>query len=201
MAFTPLRVELDRLVFGPAIYVLYRQGIEVYVGQSISAIRRLCDHHREEAKAFDHVAVFPVERSSLDATESAFIRYFRPKYNKRTPNVGSPVMDAELLLQAGILTPEEAIEYGKRIMNTHKPKEQPQTVKLPRCTAMNSATHWLNPGGQCKRSGPNGLCASHAKGNRCEALSMGIRCGRMKIWSPNFCETHQAPIMRDPEDE
>lgn len=66
----------------PCIYFLIEGEEVVYVGQSICLEQRLATHSRE--KAFDRVAYLQVEREDLNAVESAFIRYLKPRLNGLT---------------------------------------------------------------------------------------------------------------------
>lgn len=65
------------------IYFLFSGDEIVYVGQSISGVKRLYEHY---GKDWDSYTFIRVEQSELNELEAAYIVKFRPKYNKTLPS-------------------------------------------------------------------------------------------------------------------
>ena len=76
--------HVRRLMPQPAhVYFLLRQGRVVYVGKSCSLWPgRIHQHIEAGDKSFDDVWYLPVDAGSVDEVERAFIRRFRPEYNR-----------------------------------------------------------------------------------------------------------------------
>src|SRR5262245_56104292 len=79
--------ELHERIIG--IYFLMRDGVCVYIGQSIHVLERIEVHFREatyyltgiEPKLFDVVCYVRCNLEDLDRLEIAFLRQLKPEYN------------------------------------------------------------------------------------------------------------------------
>ncbi len=66
------------------VYFLVDAEEVVYVGQSVSVHGRVSDHIGDGVKRFDRALAIHVPPEDLDATENAFIRALKPRYNRRS---------------------------------------------------------------------------------------------------------------------
>jgi len=64
------------------IYFLYDDKEIVYIGQSINVESRIQSHLQDGKKHFNKAYFIPFRRTKLDGAEEAFVRMFRPKYNR-----------------------------------------------------------------------------------------------------------------------
>lgn len=64
-----------------AVYLLYRNGLIVYVGQSRTLLWRIEQHIAEAVKTFDAVAFVPCQVPQLNTVERRYIRKYAPQYN------------------------------------------------------------------------------------------------------------------------
>jgi hypothetical protein len=67
---------------GACVYFLILSGAVVYVGKTLKMATRLGKHL--EDKEFDSICYVSVMESEIDITEQAYIRHFKPMYNKIT---------------------------------------------------------------------------------------------------------------------
>ena len=70
-----------------AVYFLWACDRIVYAGQSINVLKRICEHAAD--KEFDKSTFEPIPASDLTFVESYAIWFFRPRYNKHVPLLGS----------------------------------------------------------------------------------------------------------------
>lgn len=78
----PLRCKLRSVPIGyypPSVYFLVREGKVVYVGQSLNAISRIANGHKD--KKWDYALSLQVPADSLTVIEDAFIQALKPEYN------------------------------------------------------------------------------------------------------------------------
>ena len=66
------------------VYVLYRNNIPIYVGQSIDIDKRLGDHYHARRR-WDREETHQCDVSDLDETEAALIHFYEPSENRRIP--------------------------------------------------------------------------------------------------------------------
>ena len=82
------------IVLKPAIYLLWRNGKVVYVGQSRCPLIRLATHRSLAGRRplpwmksvgikFDQVSILPTALDDLDLVEKHWIKFFAPIHNKR----------------------------------------------------------------------------------------------------------------------
>jgi len=64
------------------VYLLYRSGSLIYIGQSMNVYARVTQHRD---KAFDKVMFIPCKREVLDVVESVLITTLRPELNGPPP--------------------------------------------------------------------------------------------------------------------
>lgn len=102
----------------PCVYFLCLKGELQYVGQTLCLGSRVRGHLGSRGRAlkeFDRVYFMPVPRASLNCTESAFIKAFRPRLNSIPPR---PLTQSEkaVLLRHGF----EVDEFGnyRKTVNT-----------------------------------------------------------------------------------
>lgn len=99
----------------PGIYFLVSNGEIVYVGQSVTPVRRLGDHSRD--KVFDSVAFVPHPKGpKLNYLEHSYIRKFKPKYNGTTdgriPDRKRDISFDRLLEAAQAVKPVSEAQYS-----------------------------------------------------------------------------------------
>ena len=65
------------------VYFLLKEEVVVYVGQTTAPWpSRILQHLNEKEKDFDDVWYLEVDNPSMSEIEKAFIKMFRPKYNR-----------------------------------------------------------------------------------------------------------------------
>lgn len=77
------------------IYLLIRQDVIVYVGQSTNMPHRVTLHAQHSISAgvrkdFDHAICVPLDRCRHNLVENALIRTLRPEYNGKQPSKHDP---------------------------------------------------------------------------------------------------------------
>ncbi len=98
--------------YHPCVYFLVRDGVVVYVGQSIALPGRIASHISN--KDFDRVFYLEVPREHLNAIESAFIRALNPELTGSSPMVpGAFVQRALQALGLESLPLLSAVDSGK----------------------------------------------------------------------------------------
>lgn len=76
-------IELtDALQATSGVYLLYKGGVLIYVGQSTNVFRRIPQHHKKD---FDRALFLPCAVAVLDVVESALIATLNPKGNGPPP--------------------------------------------------------------------------------------------------------------------
>lgn len=74
---------LDRSGRVGGIYLLYKDDVVVYIGQSANVASRLKTHRKEALKEFHTARVYPLDDlQSRVILEGILILYFRPPYNR-----------------------------------------------------------------------------------------------------------------------
>ena len=71
---------------GPGVYLLWRDGQIVYVGQAQSVLQRAADHCAD--KDFDASSFVRLKPADLDFVESYLIWFLQPRLNKQLPLLG-----------------------------------------------------------------------------------------------------------------
>lgn len=67
------------------VYVLYRNNVVIYVGQSIDVDKRLDDHYHARRR-WDREAIHACDLEDLDQIEAALIHFYEPSENRRIPS-------------------------------------------------------------------------------------------------------------------
>lgn len=80
--------EVQVEVPNPGVYFLCKDGVVVYVGQSVNPTSRVTTHWREGTKDFDSAYAMDCPQPMLDSTEAAFIAVLRPELNLAPPRGG-----------------------------------------------------------------------------------------------------------------
>jgi hypothetical protein len=77
--------------FACGVYFLVRDGVVVYVGQSVNVYARVYSH-KQSGKVFDSFAFTPCEREELDMLESLYIHALCPSEQGRSThgNLAAP---------------------------------------------------------------------------------------------------------------
>lgn len=74
--------KIDRSFKCSGVYLLYHEGVVVYVGQSCNVLCRVGEHLSDRpAKKFDAVAMVACTNQSREWLERLYIEKFKPRYN------------------------------------------------------------------------------------------------------------------------
>jgi hypothetical protein len=79
-----------------AVYFLIQDAEIVYVGQS-SCMENRMEQHREDGKAFDHIAWFEAPQLYINEIEAFYIWRCNPIYNNKWPATGTFGQEAKKL--------------------------------------------------------------------------------------------------------
>ncbi len=63
------------------VYFLFQGGEVIYIGKTRNILLRVSEHSSRFDKAFDSVAILPVDKDRLSSVELFYIRSFSPRYN------------------------------------------------------------------------------------------------------------------------
>ncbi len=88
----------------PCIYLLMRDGVVTYVGQTVDLAARANSHRGGMCRGYTEILFFPVPVDELNEVEGAVIRYLRPPRNR---SLGCrPIEGKKTLIKYGILEAE-----------------------------------------------------------------------------------------------
>lgn len=88
----------DPLRATSGVYLLYKDGALIYVGQSVNVYSRIPQHRNKD---FDRAMFIPCQKAVLDAVESALIAVLCPKLNGSPPIRGIRLVDLQELVEIG----------------------------------------------------------------------------------------------------
>lgn len=112
----------------PGVYALVKDGVVVYVGQSVKPLSRIEAHRslwgRKKAPGwlpirgilFDEVHVLPCRPEQLDEVERALIDLYKPKFNVKLKSPAPVATEFNLSTATGICVAINARSTGPRFV-------------------------------------------------------------------------------------
>ena len=82
---TPSSEEFTLQAYISGVYILIRDDVPVYVGQSKNVFQRIAQHQAGASFEFDKFRVIPCDQSELLELEARLIRHFEPCENVMIP--------------------------------------------------------------------------------------------------------------------